>query len=292
MLAREQTIDGVDMFCMRYQYTCPNFDKSLLEESYIGIGERLFGRPEKYHFDSEGRQWISRALLGENVARHFISQPTQYLVMAQVRHKDFCQIETLVRHANAYVGSKDPAEISVAIGNLSEAYILALKYIHIAQLIVEFLFDRLSEIVSDVLPRKQANIFLSSICEAPASAEAIRQGFIEDTRGTKRIDAVKSDPVMIFARTILPRSIALDPEVATLVFEGQQDLAEYWSLRTIAPLAVQLAEQFRYADYSLRTHLKHFLNQARKNVPGIGDPYAIRWRDLVSSIAISAVDAP
>jgi hypothetical protein len=260
----------------------PKFDRSLLADSYHGIGERIYGRPEQYYFDDEGRAWISEALIGRNVAQYFLQNPTRYLAMLQHRAVDFSVLKGKLCEAHTLLTASSANQLAHAIRLASEAYVLALKYFHFAQPLVDYWCDELRTILMRHLSRREANTYLTSILEAPAAAEAIKRGFTEETRDTMRIDAVKSEPVVIFAQTVFPRAVVMDATLYDRILHSGDDLAAFWSLRTLAPLAMQLAEEFRYADYSLRTHLKYFLARARDCNSRVNDPYEFEWRDLVA----------
>lgn len=279
---RTQTSSNVAMYGMRFNYPCPKFDRSLLADSYRGIGERIYGHPEQYYLDDEGRQWISEALIGSNVAQWFLQNPTRYLAMLQHRAVDFCVLKDKLREAHTLLTAGSANQLARAIRLSSEAYVLALKYFHVAQPVAECWCDELRAILLRHLCRREANSYLTSILEAPAAAEAVELGFTEDTEGTRRIDAVKSAPIVIFAETIFPRAVVADAKLYDRILHSGDGLATFWSLRTLAPLAVQLAEEFRYADYSLRTHLKYFLARAHECNSKVNDPYEFEWRELVA----------
>lgn len=279
---RTATINSIAMYCTQFNYPCPKFDRSLLADSYRGIGERIYGHPEQHYLDDEGRLWISAALTGSYVAQYFLQNPTRYLAMLQHRAADFAVLKDKLREAHTLLTASSANQLARAISLSSEAYVLALKYFHVAQPVAEYWCNELRAILLRHLSRREANSYLTSILEAPAAAEAVKRGFTEDTRGTKRIDAVKSPPIVIFAETIFPRAVVMDAKLYDRILRSGDGLATFWSLRTLAPLAVQLAEEFRYADYSLRTHLKYFLARAHECNSKVNDPYEFEWRDLVA----------
>jgi hypothetical protein len=279
---RTVTVNASAMCCTRFSCPCPKFDRSLLADSYRGIGERIYGHPEKYYLDAEGRQWISEALIDSNIARYFLQNPTRYLAMLEYRAADFSVLKTKLREAHTLLTASSANQLARAIRLSSEAYVLALKYFHVAQPVVEHWCSELRSIVLRHLSRREANSYLTSILEAPAAAEAVKRGFTEDTGGSRRIDAVNSSPILIFAETIFPRAVVMDAQLHDRMLHSGDGLATFWSLRTLAPLAVQLAEECRYADYSLRTHLRYFLARARECNPRVNDPYEFEWRDLVA----------
>lgn len=276
------TINGIVMHCIGLNSPCPRFDRSLLADSYRGIGERIYGHAEQYHLDEEGREWGSAALTASSIARYFLQNPTRYLAMLQHRVMDFSILKDRLRESHTLLTASDGPQVARAIRLLSEAHVLALKYFHVAQPVAEYWCAELRRILLRHLSKRQVNSYLTSILEAPAAAEAVKRGFTEDAAATRRIDAVRSPPIVIFAQTVFPRAVVMDAHVYDQILHSGDCLPTFWSLRTLAPLAVQLAEEFRYADYSLRTHLKHFLGRAQECNPRAGDPYEFEWQDLVA----------
>ena len=271
----EREVDGHVLHCLRPEYTSPPFDRSLQRAALEDAPARIADSAGAVLVDDDGRQWFPACLLPEKLFSRFVAEPGLLLRLMDQRYQDFTAAADLIRSVHRRGDGSAPAP-SDALRSLCRAYVLTLQYVPMANLLVDVGYERLLDLVLEVSPRHEANDYVLSLLRSPDAAAAAAAGFSEDVRGTKRISDVQSPPVMIFSEPVLGHAHVLDSDVA-LRHLRKGSYRSFASVRLVVPLIVQCAEEFRYIDYSTRTHLKALLAEHCSDI----DPYARPYEEVI-----------
>ena len=266
-------------------YTFPLFDISLQRDAFKNSGEFVYSEQRPVRIDDDGRQWFHRSLTSPEIVDFLLSDISRYYNIIDRRIADYKKVRNFVEQASLIIENPDKlsaSSLADALDLLCAAYILALKSVVIANLAVEDVYERFEKVVHQHLPKQKANRYLATVISCPAAKRALELGFFEDTRGTKCIRDVKSDPVNIFSDTVIYINSDVDNLIVLEIQKKGGNQADFAALRLVAPITIQFCEEFRYADYSIRSHIKKSLSLASNFVEHTADFYDMHYQDVLN----------
>lgn len=281
---RVRKAQGRLLVCPRPEYLSTPFEVSLQSEAFAHLGVLVYGEERPVIIEPDGTQWFDESLVGKQLVDFFLRHPTRYLEISEQRIADFSKVRLNVEECSRLLPRREKESVSRKLELLCDSYIMTLRYVVTTNLIVEDLYGKFESLLCEVLSPREVGTYTSALLRCPAAKRAAEMEFHEDSRGSKRILDVSSDPVVIFADPLPFTSYVFDEEVTSRVLKKGLPLAEFWSLRLIAPLAVQFAEDFRYADYSIRTHFKMVLRQTGECLGIQEQVYELGYRDVIERL--------
>ncbi|WP_420412403.1 hypothetical protein [Roseibium sp.] len=267
------------LYCNRPQYTLSVLQSDLTRRSFDNAGEQILGRKAFIHTDETGLVWLPKDLLAPQLVDFFIKNPSKFYSAVESRMIEYCRTSELVRAAEISRNTSVTAQMK-ALRGLAYAYIGLLKYVIIGNLLIEEVIGRFQQLLAEFVPNELAVQHLDSLLRCDAVARAIDLQFFEDIRGTKRIEDVTSAPVHIFGDTRIVHSVPTDDNVNSFLLQAKGCISRYAPLRFIVPVVYQMAEEWRYADYSLRTHLRYYLDSLQAQLGIQKNLYAMTFSEL------------
>lgn len=277
-----KVVGDARLVCARPQYRLSVLQADLTRRSFSDSGICIIEQACAVDVDAEGLVWLDEELSDANLLATFEDDLSLFFRASARRMLAYSRCKDLVSDVHRHFDYWSDRKVLDA---LSEAYIGLLKYTILGSLLIDKAYSRLESIIKGVAPWPMAELYLSSLLQSDATQVAIRIEFTEDTRETKRIEDVISLPVAIFGKTKLIPSSPLDDELSRYLLDSTSlNMATYLSLRHIVYMANQFAEEWRYADYSIRSHFRHFVERISLHNPSIPDPYSLRIDQLYKHI--------
>lgn len=275
---RTKNLKGQLLVCARPQYSLSTLQTDLTRQSFCCVGSDILEAELVHDVDLDGLVWLPAEFSAPKMMDLFQRDPGKFLKASSKRMSAYLEASSLVRRANASL-RKGGSTVS-QLHDLAASYIVLLKFVTISNLIFDEAYTRLERLVKDLVPPRIAESHLSSLLRCDAVAKAIELEFVEDVRGTKRIEDVSSDPICIFGETSLNVFSPTDDLVNPFLVKETEMFSDYLALRLMIPLMYQFAEEWRYADYSMRTHFHYILDSLSVSY----DPYSMSFDELLSDL--------
>lgn len=253
----EIILDGKKYWCERPKYCWSRFDQNLYGSTWKKEGNILFGEDIPIFFDQHGRLWCREELTSKFLLNFFTKNPLQFVKVMSRRLSNMKKIISLIKEAHKQIHA---ADLATNRENM-EKIVVCFDLFYDTQASVFMLYDelvfRFKHVLQTVLEKREANTYFCEFLRAEITKEALRLGHIQEfgteSRGSTYGNA---EPVIFYKEPKIFYESPMDISIFEKVIKAnisQEQKDEFFALRLIAPIAIQINEEAQYVESRILT---------------------------------------
>ncbi len=253
----EIKINGKLYWCERPLYIWSKFDQSLFLEAFQKEGKILFDKDVSIFYDQENRQWFGEELTSKYLLKYYTDNPLRYVQVMSERVTKIKEIIQIMGEVNKTIYSKDKEKIIDNFNKIKYCFNLFYETAATVFMLFDDLVYKFKEVLLMFLDKREANTYLCDFLTAEMTKEAIRLGHVEEYESTSRASTYGTTKPVVFYKD--PKFF-YESKMDMVVFEkvmksglSQKLKDEFFALRLIMPIGMQINEEAQYIESKILT---------------------------------------
>lgn len=245
---------GLNLVCERpfYFYLLKKFEVSLLSQPFDSDGKIIYGKDIEIYFDQKGRWWCPEELSSEYLTLFFIKNPLKYLEIMSRKLQDTKRVIKTLKQINKKIDSLNNKDLVDNLNKLKCCYYLFYSYYSSTLIVYDELVLRFRQLLKKFLPVKEANLYFCEFLQSEMTKEAIKRNIVGEFAMKSKIPTtVKDRPNIFYKEPKFFCTSKLDNTVLEKINTSnltKEEVKEFFALRLITPLAIQISEEAQYIE--------------------------------------------
>ena len=265
----EIVLDGKKYWCERPKYLWNRFDQDILLPIALKEGKILFSREVPIFFDQHGRQWFAEELTSKFLLNYYIKNPLKFVQIMSRRVTQVKKILKILEEINKNIGAED---ISTLKQNYQEV-LSCFDLFYDTGCSVFMLYDEFvycfRQVLLQILDKREANTYFSEFLQAEMTKEALRLGHIQEFDAESRATTYgKTKPILFYKEPKFFYESSMDIQIVEKIMKADVSTElkeEFFALRLITPIAIQINEEAQYVESRMITaHFAYIIDTIAK----------------------------
>ncbi|MFH1053395.1 MAG: hypothetical protein V1740_03170 [Candidatus Woesearchaeota archaeon] len=248
----EQVIDGKKFICERPYYFNKKLEVELFAKGFENESKLIFGEKLPFFFDKEGRWWADPKLCSQELMNTLINDPIIYFKTISRKVNTVKKIIPQLKQIEKELETEDPENLLKHFKMLTRCFVDFFSYHFITYIVSDEIVLKFNNVLHSFLDKQKANVYFSEFLRAEITKEALKVGAIgESTVMSRDIYYSESKPIVFYKTPKILFSSQYDNEIIENLYEinpSAELLQEFFSLRLITPIVIQINEEAQYIE--------------------------------------------